>query len=290
MAIIEMVDPGVEGVERAVKEYEGKYPEYADALRLYGEVMRIQQGALREVDCPLTLDDDEVEARLTSGVTIIEAEEFEIDPVKYRELVGKICAVMDDKRPGGFSRREELLSWEGLSDEKLPETKRLVLGGKELPLIREWENEADSKLVSNILWEALAPFYRKCGSIFASDMDQSLWQRGFCPVCGSGPLMGMFRDEDGLWLLECSLCHTLWNVQRARCPFCSESEGSLDYLYIEDDTGRRVQYCSSCKVYVKTVDLRESGREAVLPLEDIVTYELDLAAGREGLKPAAGRQ
>jgi FdhE protein len=98
--------------------------------------------------------------------------------------------------------------------------------------------------------------------------------------------MGLFRSEDGLWLVECSLCHTLWNIQRARCPFCDESEGSLDYLYIEDDGGQRVQYCSSCKVYVKTVNLRDSERGLSLPLEDIVTAELDLAAAGEGLKPA----
>ena len=97
--------------------------------------------------------------------------------------------------------------------------------------------------------------------------------------------MGQFRDEDGLWLVECSLCHTLWNVQRASCPFCPESFGSLEYFFIEGDTGRRVQYCSSCKLYVKTVNLRDSGRTTLLPLEDIVTYDLDMAAGKEGLVP-----
>ncbi len=102
--------------------------------------------------------------------------------------------------------------------------------------------------------------------------------------------MGRFRGEDGLWLVECSLCHTQWNVQRASCPFCPESFGSLEYLYIEGDAGRRVLYCSSCKLYLKTVDLRDSERKALLPLEDIVTYDLDLAAGQEGLTPAAGRR
>ena len=99
--------------------------------------------------------------------------------------------------------------------------------------------------------------------------------------------MGFFRSEDGLWLVECSLCHTLWNIQRASCPFCSESLGALDFLYIEDEPGKRVQYCTSCKVYVKTVDLREKDTAVLLPLEDIVTAELDLAAAEEGLRPAS---
>jgi FdhE protein len=57
-------------------------------------------------------------------------------------------------------------------------------------------------------------------------------------------------------------------------------------MYIEGDPGRRVQYCESCKDYVKTVDLRESQRDVLLPLEDIVTVELDNAAAMEGLKAA----
>ena len=101
--------------------------------------------------------------------------------------------------------------------------------------------------------------------------------------------MGEFRREDGLWLLECRLCHTLWNVQRAACPFCSEGdEGSLEYLYLEGDSSQRVQYCSRCKKYVKTVDLHAKQRDAILPLENIVTelMGLDRAARQEGLNPA----
>jgi FdhE protein len=99
--------------------------------------------------------------------------------------------------------------------------------------------------------------------------------------------MGVFRKEDGLWLLECALCHALWNVQRAWCPFCEGGkQGSLEYLFVDGDSGHRVQYCSVCRQYVKTVDMRDSDDEVVLPLEDIVTVLLDEVAVREGLRPA----
>ncbi len=289
MAVVETVDPGVQGVREAVERYVERYPDYEGALRLYGAVMELQQKALEEVGCSVEMDVEERDARLGTLVTMVDAPELEVDPVRYRSLVKDICTVMEERRPGGFEHSKELYSWDGLSDENLRSTMARVLAGEELPLTSGWEDDSDKILASNILWESLAPFYRKCGSILASGMDQSIWQRGHCPVCGSAPLMGFFRNEDGLWLVECSLCHTLWNLQRASCPFCSESLGSLEFLYIEDEPGKRVQYCSSCKVYIKTVNLRGTDKDVLLPLEDIVTAELDLAASEEGLKPA-GRQ
>jgi FdhE protein len=150
-------------------------------------------------------------------------------------------------------------------------------------------SEAERELVKNILWEALAPFYRVCASMLSSKMEQSSWLKGFCPVCGGAPLMGKYRQDDGLWLVECSLCHTLWNIQRASCPFCDESEGSLEFLYIGDEGGLRANYCKACRRYVKTIDLRDSEKDVLMPLEDIVTIQLDLAARKVGLTPASGR-
>jgi len=99
----------------------------------------------------------------------------------------------------------------------------------------------------------------------------------------------MFRPGDGLWVLECSLCHTHWNVMRARCPFCEGGpEGSLNLLYVDEDRQERVQYCENCRQYVKTLDLRDSERAGLLPLDDIVTVRLDLVAKEDGLKPATG--
>ena len=102
-------------------------------------------------------------------------------------------------------------------------------------------------------------------------------------------MIGQYRSEDGLWVVECALCHTGWNVQRAACPFCTGSQGSLDYLYIADDKTRRANYCKACGKYVKTVDSRDGEDTVLLPLEDIVTADLDLAASDEGLTPATGR-
>lgn len=285
--IIETEDPGVRGVRKAVKRYCRQYPELAPAMKMYGAIMEIQQEALRGIDCGVDLSGDEIEKRLSDGEPLLDPLALELDWAKYRELAVRICQSLDENKPGGFSRCDEVAAREGLGGDHLAETRDMVLKGEEFEPGSDWAGCEDGKIVQKIFWESLVPFYRKCGSVLQVKLDQSLWQRGFCPVCGSRPLMGKFRKDDGLWLLECALCHTLWSAQRAKCPFCDGGgEGSLDYLYIDGDRRRRVQYCSLCRRYVKTIDLREGEENVILPLEDIATFRLDRAAEQESLRPA----
>jgi len=286
--ILQTEDPGVKGVRKSVGEFKRRYPEYADALGMYGSIMEVQQEALEKVVPAAGPSAGEIEDSLKEGTPLLDPGDLEIDMALFREVVGKILRVLEG-RPDGFPYHDDVLSWDGLSDEGFAITRDLVLAGERLEIDLEWRSDDDRELVSNVLWEGLAPFYRKYGSICESEVDHSYWQKGFCPVCGSPPLIGMFRPGDGLWVLECKLCHTLWNVMRARCPFCDKGvEGSLGYLYVDEDRRKRVQYCENCGQYVKTVDRRDSERVSLLPLEDIVTVRLDLAAEKEGLKPAPG--
>lgn len=289
--IVETADPGVEGVREAVAGYKERCPEYAEALDMYGAIMEAQQNALADAVCPLPeMDVTEIEARNAMGDPIIDVLALPIDADGYRKVVSEICKAVDAGRPRGFHLCGELSSWEGLSAGRAADTRDAILKGEDPGFEPSGKaGAADLEIVRNILWEGLAPSYRVCGSILATKMEQSSWLRGYCPVCGGAPLMGMFREEDGLWLVECSLCHTMWNLQRAACAFCNDSYGKLDYLYIDDDRSRRVNYCSACKTYVKTVDLRSDQKNRLLPLEDIVTMDLDLAAKEEGLIPASAR-
>ncbi|HEY5532149.1 MAG TPA: formate dehydrogenase accessory protein FdhE [Candidatus Anoxymicrobiaceae bacterium] len=283
--MIETVDPGAAGVREAREEYLNMYPEYSDALHMYCSIMEAQQDALEKIQCYLELAEDEKEKRLLAGIPLLDPTEVDIDPAIFRDLVAGICEAVDRYRPGGFKHTDELLSWDGINSKNLPATRDRVLGGEALTVFETWDSDADKNIAHNIFLEALVPFYRKCGSILYCKIEQPSCIQARCPVCGSSPLMGLFRSEDGLCVVECSLCHTRWNVQRARCPFCDETQGFLEYMHIEEHPERRAQFCKKCKVYLKTVDLRGTGRNVLLPLEDIVTVDLDFAAAEDGLKP-----
>lgn len=286
---IETVDPGPAAVREAVRAYVERYPEYAEALEAYGAIMVAQQEALEQVECPMgALDAEVVEAKLVLGDTLLEPDEVPVDGKIYRELVSKICDAMSKVSEKGLDFCQNLVNWDGLADDEIAATRDRLLAGEELGFVPDPPlSDPDEELVKIILWEGLAPFYRACGSMLTVNMEQSWWQRASCPVCGADPVMGMYRQGDGLWLLECSLCHTQWNVQRAACPFCYESQGSLAYLHLEEDPSRRANYCKVCKRYIKTVDLRSSEDETLLPLEAIVSLDLDAAAEQEGLLSAS---
>jgi FdhE protein len=288
--IIETDDPGVPGVRNAVVMYSELYPDYAEALRTYGAIMEAQQEVLEALACDLEpLEEVEIEASLVAGTPLLDACEVHIDAAAYRGLVTKICAAVSEGSPDGLDFCGALVEWDGLSESGLPRTRETLLAGDDLDFeVPGGLSETDREIVKSILWEGLAPFYRVCGRILSVMLDQSLWQRTFCPVCGGAPLMGKYRQDDGLWIVECSLCHTGWNLQRTGCSDCHGSQGSLDYLYIEGDPIHRANYCSDCRRYIKTVDLRSSGEEALLPLENVITIQLDQAAREQGLTPASG--
>ena len=287
MAIrIETSDPGTAGVRDALEGYRRSFPDCADALELYASIMEVQQKALGGIECALDFSDTDIEKRLREGTPLLDPAELDLSLRDLRGVISGICAAVERGDASRSSGCEELLEWDGLGDEGFTETRKKVLEGEDLGLKEEWKDITVVALASGMIWEGMVPFYRRCARELQDKIDHSLWLRGYCPICGTGPLMGKFRCGDGLWLLECRLCHTMWNVRRATCPFCSQGkEGSLEYLFLEGRGSYRAYYCSQCRRYVKTIDLRPSQKDALLPLENIVSemMGLDRAAEQEGL-------
>lgn len=107
-----------------------------------------------------------------------------------------------------------------------------------------------------------------------------------CPRCGWPPQVALLRDEPdakGRELLACGLCGTAWPFPRLRCPSCGETASDRLLFHVnEDEPYLQVAECSSCRAYVKTVDLRRLGT-AVPVVEDLASPELDVWADERGL-------
>ena len=141
----------------------------------------------------------------------------------------------------------------------------------------------NNEIVFFVAFQAITPFLEKASLSLRDKFDYEKWQRGFCPICGRKPSMAMLRMEDGLKVLQCSLCRSWWPYPEAKCTVCGNEEGeTLQYLHAKDDESRRVDLCDKCKKYVKTIDCQKLGREVNLEIEDLVTVYLDLAAKERG--------
>ena len=112
------------------------------------------------------------------------------------------------------------------------------------------------------------------------------WNHGYCPACGSWPAMA--EVVDGHRTLCCSFCAAAWELTTYACVYCAEDgEPFVTAAPDEERKDRRVEVCSSCSGYLKTVDVSEMSPFPLLSIADLETMDLDMAAMDHGyVKPA----
>ena len=143
------------------------------------------------------------------------------------------------------------------------------------------------RLLRYLGWSVMARYLRPVTDAFRIWRDEERWLRNYCPTCGSPPAMAQLVgvDEGRQRLLFCGCCRTRWRYKRTGCPFCeNEDDRRLAVVTVEGEGGLRIDYCESCKGYLKTYD--GEGSETVL-LADWTSIHLDVIACDRGLKRLA---
>jgi FdhE protein len=136
-------------------------------------------------------------------------------------------------------------------------------------------------------WTALSPYLRPLVDAFAEWRNEERWLRSYCPTCGSPPAMAQLvgSDPGRQRFLSCGCCATRWRYQRTKCPFCeSQDDHRISIVTVEGEGGLRIDYCESCRGYLKTYDAE--GNEGVM-LDDWTSIHLDMIARERGLKRLA---
>jgi FdhE protein len=107
------------------------------------------------------------------------------------------------------------------------------------------------------------------------------WARGYCPACGSWPAVA--EVVAGHRTLRCSFCAGAWELPTYACIYCDErGEPFVTAAPNEERKDRRVELCSTCGGYLKTIDLDELSPFPLLAISDIETTDLDVAAMEHG--------
>ncbi|HKW00192.1 MAG TPA: formate dehydrogenase accessory protein FdhE [Vicinamibacterales bacterium] len=133
----------------------------------------------------------------------------------------------------------------------------------------------------------LARYLSSVVHAFGSWRDEERWFRNACPTCGAAPAMAQLigNDPGRERLLSCGCCRTRWRFQRTQCPFCEGSDARpVVVLEIAGEGGLRIDYCESCRGYLKTYN--GTGSEAVM-LADWTSLHLDFLARDRGLERRA---
>jgi len=120
------------------------------------------------------------------------------------------------------------------------------------------------------------------------ELQQALdgWNRGYCPACGSWPALA--EVVGGHRTLRCSFCSSAWELTTYACIYCEESgEKFVTAAPDEERKDRRLEVCSTCGGYLKTIDLPELSPFPLLSISDIETTDLDVAAMEHGYQRPA---
>lgn len=259
-----------------------RYPAMADLVELYRAIDRLQAeiagsdggvGVLpAEAPEPAPLSDHE-RMLLDAGQPLLMFDQLPIEPKQFASWVN---AMENCLRQGGVQA-------EAGASRRLAPTELLGLA-------REgYERRAGptdppfaGSLAGLAVGLTLVGILRKAALARLPAFDPTLWYRGYCPICGGWPDLGLLDADKGARSLVCARCDAIWPYRRVGCPFCGDDE-HIHYFAASDDKFR-VYVCENCHTYLK---------HARLPIDDLarsllglrlLTVGLDLEAEAKGLK------
>ncbi len=258
-------------------------PSHKEVLEFLKGVMTEQYKIRSKVKTdPVEINEEKVRG-LTQGFPLVRKKDLNLDTASAIELFERLCKVLgrNKKASGDVKRIKRALR---NNDMNLVELFKHV-GTENDEYISALSKKLMVKddLLFFLAGNSIRPIFEAYASQLKGYVDQEMWWRGYCPICGSMPFIAEFREE-GERFLACSSCSFEWRFMRLKCPFCeTEDDKELRYFYAEGEgKAHRVDVCEKCKRYIKTLNIREMAGEVIPIIEDIGTLYLDVLAQKEG--------
>jgi FdhE protein len=267
------------GVEGTRREFPARFIEF------YQKLFRIQSGAEPRIgQVKVSLTKEEAKQRLVNGSPLLVFDELALDWTLFQDILAQVVTL--------FAEYSDLLG-------ELPRNLKEMQPHPSLlkEVAKTWFEStqlADTTIYADthkyLLFEAtmhasLKPFLIVQAKAFTGLVDQEYWRREYCPICGGRPDLAFLDKERGSRWLVCSRCDTPWLYQRLQCPYCRTQNPDALY-YFTDATGLyRLYVCEQCHKYIKALDLRCTSSDISLPLERILTLDMDRQAEEKGYHP-----
>jgi len=256
-------------------------PSLRDAAVLQSAILRAIYRSPPQIG-PIELTADRARAKLHS-IPLLRGEHVPLDSVAIRSLMLDLCrAVRQSEAGSGAVNTIATAIEQGLLD--VSALVAAVLDG-EAPAIREQAAalEIDGELLCTLLRFSLFPALEQLAAQIAPLRTLAAWQPGYCPTCGSWPLLSEYRGLDQARFLRCGLCATEWPLDRLLCPFCGcRDHQQLGYLHVEGEQQPRAATCTQCRCYNKALATLVPIPSIELAIDDLATIHLDMIALEHG--------
>lgn len=244
-------------------------PDQAELVDFHLAVRRVQLDVA--VHLPPRQEEIVPGPAFANGVPLLPVDRLRLEPTLFSQAVERIAGLVAERRP----------HWAIAPD--IPH----------LALVGEWYRRGvlPDRTLSLVMQLALHPFLEREARdiLYAPGVDLSQWWRGWCPLCGGLPSFAALKPPSGERALLCPRCWAQWSFSRVMCPFCGEDTATQLGYYPSADNIYRLYVCESCRGYLKTVDYRELAQPLSMPVLDILTTDMDLAAVGQGYQERGGQ-
>lgn len=268
---------------KKLEEQEKKEGALPPLLQFYGKLLIIQSEAEQQIGTlDLKLSGEAIKERIRQGLPLLTLDELEFDWTLLRGLFKEVAALFAEF-PELFGQAPENLNRLKAEDILTREMGKAWFEGTNFTVT---EN-IDKGLLEDIIHVTINPVMTSYSQALIQSVDQERWRRRVCPVCGGKPDFAFLKKETGARWLLCSRCDAEWLFQRLECPYCGTTDQD-DLAYYPDESGKyRLYVCEKCKRYLKAIDLRKTESEILLPLERLMTLDMDTQARKYGYRPGA---
>jgi len=133
-------------------------------------------------------------------------------------------------------------------------------------------------LTASVLQATFYPLLSAYASELLPLVKQDLWYQRYCPICGGGSDFSFLDKERGARRLLCSRCDARWIFHRLACPHCGNQDMKTLAYFTDDKSLYRLYTCEKCRRYLKAIDLRKTESDILLPMERILTLDMDRQA------------
>ncbi len=267
---------GIESrILKRLDEEEAREGSLPPILHFYRRLVAIQSEAKRRLGEPrLDVEKPAAQARLRQGTPLVTFDNLELDRAVFNATFDRVAALFG-QYPELFVRMPPSIKGAQVSAETL----RACFESTAAPNVIEGAGE---DLVVDIVQVTLSPFLERYAEAFAGLVEPEHWRRRYCPICGGKPDFAFLDKSDGARQLVCARCNAGWLFQRLECPHCGCAD-QYRLAYFTDEAGLyRLYVCEECHRYLKAIDLRQAKGEVLLPLERLLTLDLDQQAREQG--------
>ena len=255
-------------------------------LELYRRALIAQsQTIMPDLSPSLTALKDKVSRQTAQGKPMLTFDDLGIDWAEMQILLQQVVRLTNEYLSPAPEESEELdkLSKDFALLRKAAKTWFEAGVGSD----KGTESKGMSPLTTSVLQATLNPLLAAYACELLPLLDAETWHQRYCPICKGNPDFAFLDKEKGARWLLCSRCDAQWLFPRLVCPHCGNDDQKTLAFFTDDKGLYRLYVCDKCRHYLKAIDLRKTDAEILLPLERVLTLDMDRQAQEMKYQPVA---